>query len=147
MSGRFAVFFAAAALFGCQPGMGEKRPVEPDRSPRPIAPFSPGIVHGNYVFVAGQGPVDPKTGKYEPSDIKSEVRLALENVKAILEAGGSSLDKVVKVNVYLRDMKDFAAMNEVYATYFKPPYPARTTIQAGALPRGFGVEIDCVAYR
>jgi len=94
-----------------------------------------------------QGPVDPATRKYTPADIKTETRITLENLKAILEAAGSSLDRVAKVNVYLRDIKDFAAMNEVYATYFPSSPPVRTTIQAAALPLGIGIEIDCIARR
>lgn len=146
MAPRYALFFVAAALVtGCRPG--EMRAVLTDRAPQPIAPYSQGIVHGDYVFVAGQGPIDPKVGKYQPADIKTETRITLENVKAILEAAGSSMGKVVKVNVYLRDIKDFPAMNEVYGTYFRAPYPVRTTIQAGALPLGIAVEIDCIASR
>lgn len=114
-------------------------------APKPASPYSQGIVEGDFIFVAGQGPIDPVTAQYVPGDIKSETRRALDNIKAILEAGGSSMDKVVKCNVYLRDIKDFVAMNEVYATYFSAPAPARTTLQAGALPRGFAVEIECIA--
>ncbi len=124
-----------------------RTPIQAPGAPKPASPYSQGILEGDFVFVSGQGPIDPATGRYEPGDIRSETRRALENVKAILEAGGSSLDKVVRVNVYLRDIGDFAAMNEVYATYFAAPAPARTTIQAGALPRDFAVEIDCVARR
>lgn len=109
--------------------------------PKPIGPYSPAIVQGGTVYVAGQGPSDPK------AEIREATRQTLEKLKAILEAAGSSLEKVSKVNVYLADIKDFAAMNEVYRTYFKEPYPARTTIQAAALPGGIPIEIDCVASR
>lgn len=122
-----------------------RKAIETPNAPRPAAPYSQAIVQDGFVFVSGQGPLDPQTGQYVPADIRTETRRVFDNIKAILEGGGSSLAKVVKVNVYLRDIGDFAAMNEVYATYFTPPYPARTTIQAGALPRGFGVEIECVA--
>jgi 2-iminobutanoate/2-iminopropanoate deaminase len=111
----------------------------------PSAPYSPAIVENGFVFVSGQGPLDPKTGEYKKGDIQSETRQVFENIKSILEAAGTSMDNVVKVNVYLRDINDFAAMNEVYKTVFKTPFPARTTIQAGALPRGFAVEIECIA--
>ena len=111
----------------------------------PSAPYSPAIVEGNLVFVSGQGPLDPKTGEYLKGDVQSETRQVFANIKAILEAAGTSMDKVLKVNVYLRDINDFGAMNEVYKTMFTQPFPARTTIQAGALPRGFAVEIECVA--
>ena len=80
-------------------------------------------------------------------DVPSQTRRTLDNMKAILEAAGSSLDKVLRCNVYLKDINDFAAMNQVYATYFSAPHPARTTIQAGALPGGISVEIDCIAKR
>ena len=121
--------------------------VQTDNAPKPIGPYSQAIVEGDFIFLAGQGPTNPATGKVEYGDVGSETRRTFENMKAILEAAGSSLDKVVKCNVYLRDIKDFAAMNEVYKTYFKAPYPARTTIQAGALPGGIAVEIECVAHK
>ena len=111
----------------------------------PSAPYSPAIIEGKLVFVSGQGPLDPKTGEYLKGDITSETRQVFENIKEILKAAGTKMESVLKVNVYLRDINDFAAMNEVYKTYFEAPYPARTTIQAGALPRGFAVEIECVA--
>jgi 2-iminobutanoate/2-iminopropanoate deaminase len=122
-----------------------RTPVHPPNTAPPAAPYSPAIIENGFIFVSGQGPLDPKTGVYTPSDIVTETKQVLENIKAILEAAGSSMNKVTKVNVYLRSIGDFAAMNEVYATYFEPPYPARTTIQAGALPRNIGVEIECTA--
>jgi len=119
--------------------------VHTDKAPRPIGPYSQAIVEDGFVFVSGQGAINPVTGQIERSDARSETTRVFENLKTILEASGSSLAKVVKCNVYLRDINDFAAMNEVYATYFEPPYPARTTIQAGALPAGIAVEIECIA--
>lgn len=124
-----------------------RKPIQTENAPKPIGPYSQGIIEGDFIFLAGQGPTNPATGKVEPGGIASETKQTFENMKAILEAGGSSLDKVVKCNVYLRDIKDFAAMNEIYKTYFKPPYPARTTIQAGALPGGIAVEIECIARK
>jgi len=124
-----------------------RQPIQTDQAPKPIGPYSQAIVEGDFIFLAGQGPTNPVTGKVEMGDITSETRQTFANMKAILEAAGSSLDKVVKCNVYLRDIKDFAAMNEVYKTMFAPPYPARTTIQAGALPGGIAVEIECIAKR
>ncbi len=118
-----------------------------DNAPKPIGPYSQGIVEEGFIFVAGQGCTNPATGKQELGDVRSETRQTFENIKAILAAGGSSLDHVVKCNVYLRDINDFAAMNEVYATMFQAPYPARTTIQAGALPGGIAVEIECIAKK
>jgi 2-iminobutanoate/2-iminopropanoate deaminase len=118
-----------------------------DKAPKPLGPYSQAIVDSGLIFVAGQGCTNPATGKLELGDVRSETKRAFENVRAILEAAGSSLDDILKCNVYLRDINDFAAMNEVYATFFKAPFPARTTIQAGALPGGIAVEIDCIAKR
>jgi 2-iminobutanoate/2-iminopropanoate deaminase len=121
--------------------------VTTDKAPRPIGPYSQAIVEGDLLFLAGQGPLDPETGEEQLGDIRAQTRRTLENIKGILEAAGSSLDKVVRCNVYLKDIGDFAAMNEVYAATFSRPYPARTTIQAGALPGGIAVEIECTARR
>ena len=117
------------------------------KAPKPIGPYSQAIVEGDFIFVSGQGPINPQTGQLELGDARSETKRVFENMRAILEAAGSSLDHVVKCNVYLREIKDFAAMNEVYQTYFTAPFPARTTIQAGALPGGIAVEIECVAKK
>jgi 2-iminobutanoate/2-iminopropanoate deaminase len=141
-----------ALLGGCTTGTERaegpmRTPIQTDKAPKPIGPYSQGILQGDFIFVAGQGCANPATGKLELGDVRTETRRVFENMKAILEAGGSSLDKVVKCNVYLRDINDFAAMNEVYASYFKPPFPARTTIQAGALPGGIAVEIECIAHK
>jgi 2-iminobutanoate/2-iminopropanoate deaminase len=122
-----------------------RKPVQTDKAPKPIGPYSQAIVDNGFVFVSGQGCINPSTGQIERGDARSETKRVFENLKTILEAAGSSLAKVVKCNVYLRDIDDFQAMNEVYATYFEPPYPARTTIQAGALPAGIAVEIECIA--
>ena len=118
-----------------------------DKAPKPIGPYSQAVVEGNFIFLAGQGCTNPQTGKLELGDARSETKRTFENIKAILHAAGSSLDDVMKCNVYLRDIKDFAAMNEVYETFFSPPFPARTTIQAGALPGGIAVEIECIARK
>ncbi|HZE96705.1 MAG TPA: RidA family protein [Planctomycetota bacterium] len=124
-----------------------RQAIQTDNAPKPIGPYSQAIVEGDFLFLAGQGPANPATGKIELGDVTSETKQTFANIKAILEAAGSSLDKVVKCNVYLRDIKDFGAMNEVYKTMFQQPYPARTTIQAGALPGGIAVEIECIAKR
>ena len=116
-----------------------------EQAPKPLGPYSQGIIEGGFVFVAGQGCTNPLTGKLERGDVRSETKQVFANLAAILEAAGSSLGDVVKCNVYLRDINDFAVMNEVYATYFTAPFPARTTIQAGALPGGIAVEIECIA--
>jgi 2-iminobutanoate/2-iminopropanoate deaminase len=124
-----------------------RTPVVTDKAPRPVGPYSQAIIDGDTIYVAGQGPGNPQTGQLEMGDVPSQTRRTLDNLKAILEAAGSSLDKVLRCNVYLKDINDFAAMNQVYATYFSAPAPARTTIQAGALPGGISVEIDCIAKR
>jgi 2-iminobutanoate/2-iminopropanoate deaminase len=124
-----------------------RTPVTTDNAPKPIGPYSQAIIEGNLIFLAGQGPGNPATGQFEKGDVRSQTLRVFENIKAILEAAGSSFDKVVRCNVYLKDINDFAAMNEVYAGMFQAPYPARTTIQAGALPGGIAVEIECVARR
>lgn len=118
-----------------------------DKGPRPVGPYSQAIVEGDFIFVSGQGPINPHTGQLELGDTRAETKRVFENIKAILTAAGSSLDQVLKCNVYLRDIDDFAAMNAVYETYFSKPFPARTTIQAGALPGGIAVEIECIARK
>ena len=117
------------------------------QAPKPVGPYSQAIIEGDFIFVSGQGCINPLTGTLERGDARSETKLVFENIRAILVAAGSSLDQVVKCNVYLRDINDFAAMNEVYQTFFTAPFPARTTIQAGALPGGIAVEIECIAKR
>ena len=124
-----------------------RKAVVTDKAPKPLGPYSQAIIEGDFIFVAGQGCTNPQTGKLELGDVRSETKRAFENVRAILDAGGSSLDDVTKCNVYLRDIDDFAAMNEVYKTFFAAPFPARTTIQAGALPGGIAVEIECIARK
>jgi 2-iminobutanoate/2-iminopropanoate deaminase len=118
-----------------------------EKAPKPIGPYSQAIIEGDFIFLAGQGCTNPLTGKLELGDVRSETKRTFENVRAILQAAGSSLDDVMKCNVYLRDINDFAAMNEVYGTFFSAPFPARTTIQAGALPGGIAVEIECIAKK
>jgi len=122
-----------------------RKAIVTDQGPRPVGPYSQAIVDGDFIFVSGQGPLNPQTGARELGDVRSETKRTFENIRAILQAAGASLEHVVKCNVYLRDIDDFAAMNEVYATYFSAPFPARTTIQAGALPGGIAVEIECIA--
>jgi 2-iminobutanoate/2-iminopropanoate deaminase len=122
-----------------------RKPVQTEKAPKPIGPYSQAIIENGFVFVSGQGAINPGTGQVERGDARSETKRVFDNIKTILDAAGSSLGKVVKCNVYLRDINDFQAMNEVYATYFEPPYPARTTIQAGALPAGIAVEIEVIA--
>ena len=122
-----------------------RKAIATEQAPKPMGPYSQAVVEGEFIFVAGQGPTNPRTGKRELGDVRSETQRTFENLRAILQAAGSSLDDVLKCNVYLRDINDFTAMNEVYRTFFTAPFPARTTIQAGALPGGIAVEIECIA--
>jgi len=121
-----------------------KEIVKTNRAPAPIGPYSQAVRAGNLLFISGQGPIDPKTGKKVAGDIKEQTRQVLENIKGILEAAGLKLENVVKVNVYLRDISDFPKMNEVYKEYFKENHPARTTVQATP-PADIDVEIDAIA--
>jgi 2-iminobutanoate/2-iminopropanoate deaminase len=121
--------------------------VTTDRAPLPIGPYSQAVIEGDLVFVAGQGPGDPGSSELVLGDARAQTAQVLKNLEAILAAAGSSMDRVIRCNVYLKDIADFAAMNEVYAQAFTAPYPARTTIQAAALPGGISVEIECVARR
>ena len=118
-----------------------------EKAPKPLGPYSQAIIDGDLIFLAGQGCTNPETGKLETGDVRTETKRTFENIRAVLDASGSSLDHVLMCNVYLRDINDFAAMNEVYETFFSAPFPARTTIQAGALPGGIAVEIECVARK
>ncbi|HEV2234295.1 MAG TPA: Rid family detoxifying hydrolase [Terriglobia bacterium] len=112
--------------------------------PRPLGPYSQAIVAGDFVFVAGQGPINPGNNEMELGDIRAETRRTLENIRAILEAAGSSLRNVVRVGVFLADLNDFAAMNEVYKKFFPVDPPARTTVGV-QLPK-IKIEIDCIAW-
>ncbi|HVA00639.1 MAG TPA: Rid family detoxifying hydrolase [Terriglobia bacterium] len=120
-----------------------RKVVRSKKVPQPRGPYSPAIIAGGFVFVAGQGPVNPATDELELGDIRSETRRTLENVRVILEAAGSSLRDVVRVGVFLSNMKDFAAMNEVYREFFPKDQPARTTVGVD-MPK-IKVEIDCIA--
>jgi 2-iminobutanoate/2-iminopropanoate deaminase len=121
-----------------------KQLILPEGGPKPGGAYSPGIRAGDFIFVAGQGPSNPATGKIEAEEIEGQTRQVLENVKAILAAGGASMADVVKATVHLSDMSLFARYNVVYAEYFPDPKPVRTTV--GSQLHGFLVEIDVVAY-
>ncbi len=115
------------------------------KAPKPIGPYSVGIVHGELVFASGMLGLDPQTGELATGGVEAETRQALQNVAAILEAAGSSMSLVLKTTVFLRDMADFARMNAVYAEFFRDQPPARSTVQVAALPKGGAVEIEAVA--
>lgn len=114
-------------------------------APAAIGPYSQAVCAGGFVYVSGQIPLDPATGEFAGPDIRTQTRQSLKNIAAILAAAGSGMDRVVKTTVLLKDIGDFAAMNEVYAEAFTAPYPARAAFEAAALPKGALVEIECVA--
>ncbi len=116
-----------------------------DRGPKAIGPYSQAIKANGFLFVSGQIPLDPHTQQLVQGDVARQTERVLDNLKAIVEAAGSALPHVVKTTVFLADMADFAAMNEVYARYFPSQPPARSTVQAARLPRDVRVEIDVVA--
>jgi 2-iminobutanoate/2-iminopropanoate deaminase len=119
--------------------------IQTDNAPAAIGPYSQAIKAGGFVFVSGQIPIDPQTGQFVPGGIAEQTERVLKNLAAVLEAAGSSLDRVVKTTVFLADMKEFSGMNEVYATFFSSPPPARATVAAAGLPRDARVEIEAVA--
>ncbi len=121
-----------------------RKQIRSSSAPLPVGVYSPAIAaDGPFVFVSGQGPLDPATGKIQGDDFRSQAELTFKNVGALLEAAGTSWANAVKVNVYLADLKDFPAMNEIYRKFVKEPYPARTTVQAGLL--GILIEVDAIA--
>ena len=123
------------------------RAVHSADAPAPVGPYSQAIVAGGFVFASGQIPLDPTTGKLVGGEIEAQTERVLENLRAVLEAAGSSLDQVVRASVYLVDLAAFPRVNAVYARYFVgDPKPARSTVQVAALPLGAGVEIDVIAH-
>jgi 2-iminobutanoate/2-iminopropanoate deaminase len=120
--------------------------VTTDEAPKAIGPYSQAVVVDGWVFCSGQVPLDPRTGEMVDGDVASQTRQVLSNLEHVLAAAGAGFDAVVKTTVYLADMSDFAAMNEVYGTIFAAPAPARSTIQAARLPRDARVEIDVIAH-
>jgi 2-iminobutanoate/2-iminopropanoate deaminase len=116
-----------------------------DRGPKPIGPYSQAVRTNGFLYLSGQVALDPKTGEMTGADIRQQTERALENVKGILEAAGSSLHHVVKTTVFLKDMNEFAAMNEVYGKYFTLTPPARSTVQVSRLPKDALVEIEVIA--
>jgi len=119
--------------------------ISTDHAPKAIGPYSQAVISNGFVFLSGQIPLDPATGRVIDGDITWKTERVLESLKRVLEAAGSSLDRVVKTTVYLKDMEEFAKMNAVYARYFENDPPARSTVEAARLPRDVRVEIDCIA--
>jgi 2-iminobutanoate/2-iminopropanoate deaminase len=122
-----------------------KEVIATDRGPKAIGPYSQAIRANGFLFVSGQIPLDPATQQLISGDISAQTERVLENLKGIVEAAGSSLDRVVRATVFLADMNEFAAMNEVYGRYFQKQPPARSTVQVSRLPRDVRVEIDVIA--
>jgi reactive intermediate/imine deaminase len=121
-----------------------RQPIATDRAPAAIGPYSQAVRSGGTVFLSGQIPLDPATGQLVDGDIGAQTRRVFDNLRAVCEAAGGSLDDVARVGIYLMDLADFAAVNAVMAEVFTAPYPARSTIQASGLPRGARVEVDAV---
>ena len=119
--------------------------ISTDRAPKAIGPYSQAVRAGRTLYTSGQIPLDPATGELVGGDIAAQTRRVFENLKAVLAEAGASFEDVVRVGIYLTDLGNFAAVNEVMASYFTAPYPARSTIGVAALPRGAAVEIDLVA--
>ena len=119
--------------------------VSTEKAPAAIGPYSQAVQAGNTVYVSGQLPIDPATGAFAGEDIRAQTCQSLTNIRSILEAVGADMSKVVKTTVLLKNIADFAAMNEVYAGFFAAPYPARAAFQVAALPKDALVEIECVA--
>jgi 2-iminobutanoate/2-iminopropanoate deaminase len=119
--------------------------VATERAPKAIGPYSQAIKAGSLLFCSGQIPLDPATGAMVEGDIAAQTRQVFANIAAILQAAGTSFDRVVKTTVFLADMNDFAAMNEVYATFFTSPAPARSTVAAAGLPKSARIEIEVIA--
>jgi 2-iminobutanoate/2-iminopropanoate deaminase len=122
-----------------------KKHVTTSKAPKPIGPYSQAIIAGGLLFVSGQIPIDPATGELVEGDIEAQTEQALKNVVAILKEAKMGPENVVKTTVFLKDLAEFARMNEVYARYLGKEPPARSTVQAAALPRGVKIEIDAIA--
>ena len=122
-----------------------RKRIDTDRAPKAIGPYSQGIVANGFIFCSGQMPIDPATGELVHGGIREQTARVIENLAAVLREGGARIEDVVKTTVYLKDLGEFQAMNEVYARYFGKTLPARATVEVSRLPREVRVEIDCVA--
>ena len=122
-----------------------KTVISTSNAPAAIGPYSQGIKAGNLIITSGQLPIDPATGAFAEGGIGAQTRQSLENVKAILAEAGLGMENIIKTTVFLKDMNDFAAMNEVYAQFFQQPYPARSAVQVARLPKDGLVEIEVIA--
>jgi 2-iminobutanoate/2-iminopropanoate deaminase len=125
----------------------QKQVILTPKAPQPIGPYSQAIQAGNLVFCSGQIPLDPASGQVVGTDVVVQSRQVMENMKAVLEAAGTSFDGVVKTTIFLKNMGDFPKVNEVYATYFKGTPPARSTVEVARLPKDVLVEVECIAMK
>lgn len=122
-----------------------KKLISTDRAPSAIGPYSQAVKAGNLLFVSGQLPLDPKTGQLVEGDIQKKTATVIENIKAILEESGANLGSVLKATIFLTDISDFSAMNDIYSQYFADSLPARSAIQVAALPKGADIEMEVIA--
>lgn len=137
---------ASPSLFsGQKRSLSMKKEIKTEKAPKAIGPYSQAIEANGFVFASGQIAIDPSTGEINIGSIEEQTRLVLRNLKAVLEAAGTSLDNVVKCTVFLQDMNDFSKMNAVYGEFFKPPYPARAAVQVARLPKDVRIEIEAIA--
>ncbi|MEE9500521.1 MAG: RidA family protein [Candidatus Aminicenantaceae bacterium] len=122
-----------------------KQEINTENAPKAIGPYSQGIIANGFVFASGQIALDPATGELNTGSVEEQAHLVLTNLKAVIEASGSSMDKVVKCTVFLEDMDDYGTVNAIYGEYFNAPYPARAAVQVARLPRDVKVEIEAIA--
>jgi 2-iminobutanoate/2-iminopropanoate deaminase len=135
-------------LFSCQErSLPMKKEIRTDKAPQAIGPYSQAIEADGLIFASGQIAIDPASGELNTGGIEEQTRLVLSNLKAVLEAAGSSMDRVVKCTVFLQDLNDYAAMNAVYGQFFSAPYPARAAVQVARLPKDVKVEIEAMALK
>lgn len=123
----------------------DKRVIQTEKAPKAIGPYSQAIQAGNFLFLSGQIPIDPKTGESVKGDIRQQARQVLENLKGVLESQKLGMENVVKVTIFLKDIGNFNQVNEVYATYFPSSPPARSTVEVAKLPKDAGIEIEAIA--
>jgi 2-iminobutanoate/2-iminopropanoate deaminase len=146
--GLSSLMLLKARVFAARGGKRSmQQEVKTDKAPKAIGPYSQAIVTGGLVFASGQIAIDPATGELNTGTIEDQTRQVLKNLGAVLEAAGCSYEHVVKATVFLQDMNDFSRMNEVYAEFFKPPFPARAAVQVARLPRDVKIEIEAIAAK
>ncbi len=123
-----------------------KKIVFTEKAPKPIGPYSQAVLVGGFLFISGQIPIEPSTGKLVENDFEIAVKRVLDNIKAIVEAAGGSMDNIVKVTVYLRDINKFSSFNEIYKQYFPKDPPARVVVEVSNLPKNVDLEVEAIAY-